>query len=196
MHIMNQLDLMPHYHWRPTQQPLLPSDDKTGDWWLFYFTRWKRGMLGSVNNHPRMSVLVFVFVCWHDCMMTTFYCAITTQCRWFWGDFDWGFVCRCCCHGNSGWNALSESWVLTPPWDQVLTSSGPCENIASEGAGEMRFCPAPATCSFFTNCNLHLLPARSVTPVSSSLPLKIREQLSLDYLILRQSPRIPWTELS
>lgn len=50
---------MPHYHWRSTQQPLLPSDDNTGDWWLFYCTRWKRGMFGSVNNHPRMSVLVF-----------------------------------------------------------------------------------------------------------------------------------------
>lgn len=47
----------------------------------------------------------------------------------------------------------------------------------------------PCTCS-------HWLPAPSVTPISSGLLLKIRGQLSLVYLILRQSPRIPRTKLS
>lgn len=28
-------------------------------------------------------------------MITTFYCTITTQWRWFWGDAECGFICRC-----------------------------------------------------------------------------------------------------
>lgn len=69
------------------------------------------------------------------------------------------------------------------------------ENSARE-ANEMRFSLAHATCSFFTGFSIRQLSALSVTPISSGPPLKIREQLSLDYLILRQIPRIPVTELS
>lgn len=63
----------------------------------------------------------------------------------------------------------------------------------------MRFCPEHATCSlsFFTDFNVRWLSALSLslflcmTTISSGPPRKIREQLSLDYLILRQIPRIP-----
>lgn len=50
----------------------------------------------------------------------------------------------------------------------------------------MRICPAFAPFLPTLTC--------TVIPVSPGLPLKIREQLSPDYLI--PSPRIPWTELS
>lgn len=50
--------------------------------------------------------------------------------------------------------------------------------------------------TFLLDWNIGELSAGSVTTVSSGPPLKIREQLSVDYLILRQIPRIPGTDLS
>lgn len=52
----------------------------------------------------------------------------------------------------------------------------------------------PGTCTIFTHFDVHLCTACTVILVSPGLPLKIREQLSPEYLI--PSPRILWTELS
>lgn len=114
-------------------------------------------------------------------------------------------VCRCCCHGNGGWNWGRNKWIMSRLSAQShSTQRSGCdlqermlENNVSEReeVGEMRFCPTVhhAPCSFF---HIHRPSAHSLTTVSSGPPLKIREQLSLDYLILRRIPRIPRTELS
>lgn len=105
-------------------------------------------------------------------------------------------VCRCCYHSNCGWKCLSESWVDSRftlcPEIRSWSLQGPWGYCVGE-AGEMSTWTAQL---FYWLRHSAALGSVSVTPVSVGLPLKIREQLSPDYLILRQIPRIPVTELS
>lgn len=83
-------------------------------------------------------------------------------------------------------NAPSKSWLSCCLARSDADLLRALETKCLKGAGEMRFYPAHAP----------FLPTLTCTVIYTSpgLPLKIREQLSTDYLI--PSPRIPWTELS
>lgn len=120
---MNQLDLMQQCNWWLTQQQLLWSSDDDAhisDWWLFYQLIICRIGI-CINNHTKTSV--YLLTCCANYVFSHLTISSHTHThpsimlsRHRGGGSEVSpcvpsSVCRCCCHGNNGWNSRSESQV-------------------------------------------------------------------------------------